>query len=151
MAQRFAPATPKFPHMLHGGDYNPEHVGWDQPEVLEEDIRLFRKAHINCVSLGIFSWAKLEPEEGVYDLGWLDEIIDRLYANGIYTVLATPSRRKTPSGWRRNIRRCCVSVQTGCGTSTVTARTTATPRRCTGKRSPRSTPGWQNITPTTRQ
>lgn len=62
-----------------------------QPEVLEEDIRLFRKAHINCVSLGIFSWAKLEPEEGVYDFGWLDEIIDRLYANGIYTVLATPS------------------------------------------------------------
>lgn len=90
MAQRFAPATPKFPHMLHGGDYNPEQ--WlDQPEVLEEDIRLFRKAHINCVSLGIFSWAKLEPEEGVYDFGWLDGIIDRLYANGIYTVLATPS------------------------------------------------------------
>lgn len=90
MAQRFAPATPKFPHMLHGGDYNPEQ--WlDQPEVLEEDIRLFWKAHINCVSLGIFSWAKLEPEEGVYDFGWLDEIIDRLYANGIYTVLATPS------------------------------------------------------------
>ena len=90
MAQRFAPATPKFPHMLHGGDYHPEQ--WlDQPEVLEEDIRLFRKAHINCVSLGIFSWAKLEPEEGVYDFGWLDEIIDRLYANGIYTVLATPS------------------------------------------------------------
>lgn len=90
MAQRFAPATPKFPHMLHGGDYNPEQ--WlDQPEVLEEDIRLFRKAHINCVSLGIFSWAKLEPEEGVYDFGWLDEIIDRLYANGIYTVLATLS------------------------------------------------------------
>ena len=90
MAQRFAPATPKFPHMLHGGDYNPEQ--WlDQPEVLEEDIRLFRKAHINCVSLGISSWAKLEPEEGVYDFGWLDEIIDRLYANGIYTVLATPS------------------------------------------------------------
>ena len=51
MAQRFAPATPKFPHMLHGGDYNPDQ--WlDQPEVLEEDIRLFRKAHINCVSLG---------------------------------------------------------------------------------------------------
>lgn len=90
MRQKFTPATPKFPHMLHGGDYNPEQ--WlDQPEVLEDDIRLFQKAHINCVSLGIFSWAKLEPEEGVYDFGWLDEIIDRLYANGIYTVLATPS------------------------------------------------------------
>ena len=86
MAQRFAPATPKFPHMLHGGDYNPEQ--WlDQPEVLEEDIRLFRKAHINCVSLGIFSLAKLEPEEGVYDFGWLDEISGGLCADGIWTLL----------------------------------------------------------------
>ena len=41
--------------------------------------------------MAIFAWAQLEPQEGVYDFGWLDEIIDRLYANGIYTVLATPS------------------------------------------------------------
>lgn len=57
MAQRFAPATPKFPHMLHGGDYNPEQ--WlDQPEVLEEDIRLFRKAHINWCEPGHFLLGK---------------------------------------------------------------------------------------------
>ena len=153
MAQRFAPATPKFPHMLHGGDYNPEQ--WlDQPEVLEEDIRLFRKAHINCVSLGIFSWAKLEPEEGVYDFGWLDEIIDRLYANGIYTVLATPSGARPQwlaQKYPEVLRVRPDGLRNFYGTSTVTARTTATPRRCTGKRSPRSTPGWQNITPTTRQ
>lgn len=47
-----------------------------------------KEAHINCVSLGIFAWAKLEPREGDYQLDWMAEIIDRLYKNGIYTILA---------------------------------------------------------------
>lgn len=80
----------KFPKLLHGGDYNPEQ--WlDYPGVLEEDIRLMKEANVNCVSLGIFSWAMLEPEEGHYEFGWLEEIISRLYDNGIYTILATPT------------------------------------------------------------
>ena len=76
--------------LLHGGDYNPDQ--WlDCPEVLEEDIKLMKEAHVNCVSLGIFAWGKLEPEEGRYDLDWLGEIIDRLFENGISTILATPT------------------------------------------------------------
>ena len=64
-------------HLLHGGDYNPEQ--WlDCPEILEEDIRLMKEAGVNCVTLGVFSWAVLEPEEGVYHFGWLEEIIDNL-------------------------------------------------------------------------
>lgn len=90
MKQQFSSATPKFPHLLHGGDYNPEQ--WLMyPEVLEQDIALFRQANINCVSLGIFSWANLEPQKDVFTFEWLDRIIDRLYENGIYTILATPS------------------------------------------------------------
>lgn len=35
----------KYPHLLHGGDYNPEQ--WiDCPQVLEEDIRLMKEAHV---------------------------------------------------------------------------------------------------------
>lgn len=80
----------KYPKLLHGGDYNPDQ--WlDYPDVLEEDIRLMKQAHVNCVSLGIFSWTKLEPSEGEFRLDWLGEIIDRLYENGVYTVLATPT------------------------------------------------------------
>lgn len=57
MAQRFAPATPKFPHMLHGGDYNPEQ--WlDQPEVLEEDIRLFPESPHQLCEPGHFLLGK---------------------------------------------------------------------------------------------
>ena len=68
-------------HLLHGGDYNPEQ--WlDCPEVLEEDIRLMKEAGVNCVTLGVFSWAVLEPEEGVYDFEWLEEIIDNLGDSG---------------------------------------------------------------------
>ena len=52
--------------LLHGGDYNPEQ--WlEYPEILEKDIELFKKAGINTVTMGMFSWSKLEPEEGKYD------------------------------------------------------------------------------------
>ena len=76
--------------LLYGGDYNPEQ--WlDRPDILAEDIRLMKKAHVNVVSMGIFSWAALEPSDGNYDFSWLQERIDSLYANGIYTILATPT------------------------------------------------------------
>ncbi len=90
MNYKHAPATPKFPHMLHGGDYNPEQ--WlNDPDILEKDIALMKKAKINCVSLGIFSWADLEPQKDNFTFDWLDKVIDSLYENGIYTILATPS------------------------------------------------------------
>lgn len=76
--------------LLHGGDYNPEQ--WlDAPEILEKDIQYMKEAKINTVTLGVFSWAVLEPEEGVFQFQWLEEIIDRLYQNGINIILATPS------------------------------------------------------------
>lgn len=85
-----SPLTPRFPHLLHGGDYNPDQ--WlKYPEILKRDVELMKEAGVNCVSVGIFSWISLEPEEGVYTFDWLTDVIDRLYKNGIYTVLATPS------------------------------------------------------------
>ena len=76
--------------LLHGGDYNPEQ--WlDRPDILAQDIELMKKARVNTVTLGVFSWSVLEPEEGVFNLDWLADIIHDLYANGICTILATPS------------------------------------------------------------
>ena len=65
MTYKFPPVSSKAPHMLHGADYNPEQ--WLRyPEILEEDIRLMKLAKCNVMSIGIFSWVSLEPEEGVY-------------------------------------------------------------------------------------
>lgn len=85
--------TPLFPRLnglLHGGDYNPEQ--WlDRPDILEEDVRLMREAGVNSATLGVFSWSVLEPQEGTFQLDWLRSIIDTLYKNGIFTILATPT------------------------------------------------------------
>lgn len=90
MGINYDPITKKCNHMLHGGDYNPEqwmHV----PGIWDEDIRLMKLANCNVMSVGIFSWTALEPEEGRFEFEWLDRVMDNLYQNGINTILATPS------------------------------------------------------------
>ena len=80
----------KHPFFGHGGDYNPDQ--WRHiPGTLDEDIRLMKLSGCNLMSVGIFSWAALEPEEGVYDFDWLQEVLDKFAENGIYAFLATPS------------------------------------------------------------
>ena len=79
-----------YPHMIHGADYNPDQwIG--EPGIWDEDMRLMDLSHMNSATVGIFSWSRLEPAEGVYDFTWLDEIMDRLAAHGKRVVLATPS------------------------------------------------------------
>jgi beta-galactosidase len=85
--------TRKVSHMIYGGDYNPEQ--WPE-EVWEEDVRLMREAGVNLVSLGIFSWAKLEARPGEYDFDWLDRIIGLLYENGVMVNLATATASPPP-------------------------------------------------------
>lgn len=78
------------PGFLHGADYNPDQ--WlHQPGIIEQDIAMMKEARCNVMSVGIFSWSTLEPEEGRYQFAWLDEVLDKLYANGISVFLATPS------------------------------------------------------------
>lgn len=50
-----------------------------------------KKAHINTVTLGVFSWSTLEPIKDCFNFTWLIDIIDKLYDNGIQVILATPS------------------------------------------------------------
>ncbi|KAA8821720.1 beta-galactosidase [Bifidobacterium vespertilionis] len=72
--------------IAYGADYNPDQ--WPE-EIWDDDIRLMREAHVNVVSLAIFSWARLEPREGEWDFGWLDRIIDKLGGAGIAVDLAS--------------------------------------------------------------
>jgi beta-galactosidase len=85
--------TPKVPHMIYGGDYNPEQ--WPE-EIWDEDVRLMRETGVNLVSLGIFSWAKLEPRQGEYDFDWLDRIISLLHEKGVMVNLATATASPPP-------------------------------------------------------
>lgn len=76
--------------LLHGGDYNPDQ--WlSYPDVLKQDVEFMKLAHANTFSIGMFAWAALEPEEGVYDFEWLDEVIERIHSIGGRLILATPS------------------------------------------------------------
>lgn len=87
------PINPNFPHILHGGDYNPDQ--WqDRPDILREDMRLMKLANCNEMSVAIFAWQALEPEDGVFDFSFLDRAMDDIYAAGGRVILATPSAAK---------------------------------------------------------
>ncbi|ACL41086.1 Beta-galactosidase [Pseudarthrobacter chlorophenolicus A6] len=77
-----------------GGDYNPEQ--WPV-SVRLEDLELMQEAGVNFLSVGIFSWALLEPVEGQYDFGWLDEVLDNLAGIGVRVALATATA--APPAW----------------------------------------------------
>ncbi len=79
--------------MVYGGDYNPDQ--WPE-DVWHEDVRLMREAGVNLVSLGIFSWSRLEPAEGRYDFEWLDRVIELLHEGGVRVNLATATASPPP-------------------------------------------------------
>ncbi|MCS3841790.1 beta-galactosidase [Microbacterium sp. AK031] len=79
--------------ILFGGDYNPEQ--WD-PAVWREDVALMQQAGVNLVTVGVFSWAMLEPTPGAREFGWLDEVLDLLHGAGIAVDLATPTASPPP-------------------------------------------------------
>jgi beta-galactosidase len=87
------------PHVLYGGDYNPEQ--WPE-EVWLEDVALMREAGVNLATVGVFSWALLEPEPGRYDFDWLDRLLDLLAENGIFANLATATASPPPWLARRH-------------------------------------------------
>lgn len=101
---------PQIDGLMHGGDYNPEQ--WlDRPDILKKDIEMMKKAHVNVVTLGVFSWSMYEPVEGEYHFDWLKEIVNNLYKNGIYFILATPSGarpawldKKYPKAMRTSVK-----------------------------------------------
>ncbi|WP_203183682.1 beta-galactosidase [Streptomyces pratensis] len=79
--------------ILFGGDYNPEQ--WPE-EVWADDVRLMKEAGVNSVTIGVFSWAKIEPRPGAREFGWLDRLLDLVHASGVGVVLATPTSSPPP-------------------------------------------------------
>ena len=75
-----------FKRILYGGDYNPNQWG---KEIWKEDMRIFKDARINSATINVFSWAKIQPSEEIYNFTELDEIIDMLSRENYDIVLAT--------------------------------------------------------------
>ena len=144
----FGPTNPAYPHMLHGGDYNPDqwmHI----PGIWEEDMRLMKLAVCNAMSLAIFSWASLEPREGEFEFGWLDAIMDKLADNGAYALMATPPAQNR-HGSVNAIRRLAVWMPRVCGSLTAAATTTAEHLPSIGRNAGLSTQNWPPAIETTR-
>lgn len=76
----------KHSQIAFGGDYNPEQ--WDE-DTWKEDMRLFKLAHVDTVTLNVFSWASLQPAEDEYSFEKLDRIMEMVRENGLKVVLAT--------------------------------------------------------------
>ncbi|AYF28862.1 beta-galactosidase [Micromonospora tulbaghiae] len=77
----------------YGADYNPEQ--WPE-QTWAEDVELMRRAGVNLVSVGIFSWALLQPTPERYVFDWLDRAIDLLHDGGISVDLATATASPPP-------------------------------------------------------
>lgn len=76
-----------------GGDYNPEQ--WPA-DVRAEDLVLMRRAHVDLATVGVFSWAQVEPREGEFDFSLFDEVIDGLHESGVKLCLATMTASPPP-------------------------------------------------------
>ncbi|WP_305024029.1 beta-galactosidase [Paenibacillus lacisoli] len=77
-----------------GVDYYPEQ--WDR-SLWEQDAVLMKEAGVHVVRMAEFAWSRLEPQEGRYDLAWLDEAIDLFGRYEIAVVLGIPTM--TPPLW----------------------------------------------------
>ncbi|MEU0207210.1 beta-galactosidase [Streptomyces canus] len=85
-----SPSSSKIPY---GGDYNPEQ--WPQ-EFWDADHRLFTRAGIDTLTVGVFSWSLTQPAEDTYDFTVLDRVLDRAAAEGRQVCLGTGTAALPP-------------------------------------------------------
>lgn len=76
----------KINKILYGGDYNPEQ--WDEA-TRDEDMVLLPKAGVDIVTINVFSWARIQPSENVYDFSDLDSIVKRVTDKGMKICMGT--------------------------------------------------------------
>ena len=72
--------------ILYGGDYNPEQ--WDEA-TRDEDMVMLPKAGVDIVTINVFSWARIQPSENVYDFSDLDSIVKRVTEKGMKICMGT--------------------------------------------------------------
>lgn len=76
----------KMTKLPYGGDYNPEQ--WPE-EIWNEDMKLLPEAGIDTVTLNVFSWAAIQPDEVTYDFERLDKIVNMVTDHHMNICMAT--------------------------------------------------------------
>jgi beta-galactosidase len=90
-AERYLPSEQL---MTVGVYYYPE--AWPEAQ-WERDIQNIKGFGFEFIHVGEFAWAFMEPEEGRYEFGWLERVVDLARRNGLKVVLCTPT--PTPPIW----------------------------------------------------
>ena len=80
--------------MEFGCAWYPEH--WPESR-WPEDLRLMREARMSFVRMAEFAWSRIEPEEGRFELEWLERAVEAASAVGLRVVLGTPTA--SPPMW----------------------------------------------------
>ena len=63
---------------------------------LDDDLDLMQQAGFSVIRVGESTWATWEPEDGVFDLDWLQPVLDGAHSRGIAVVLGTPTYAVPP-------------------------------------------------------
>ncbi|TGK11721.1 beta-galactosidase [Leptospira fletcheri] len=79
--------------MKFGADYYPEQ--WT-PNDWKEDLRIMKDMGLSVVRLAEFSWALVEPKEGLFDFSFWDKILDLVGKFEMQAILGTPTATFPP-------------------------------------------------------
>ncbi|MGW2643045.1 beta-galactosidase [Streptomyces sp. NPDC001348] len=88
-------------HVLFGAAYYHEYTPAYDPglrpgEQLKTDLDLMAEAHFTVIRVGESVWSTWEPENGRFDLDWLQPVLDGAHERGISVVLGTPTYAVPP-------------------------------------------------------
>ncbi|MFF0018569.1 beta-galactosidase [Streptomyces sp. NPDC005374] len=73
-------------------EYTPAYDPQLQPdERLKADLDLMAEANFTVIRVGESVWSTWEPENGTFDLDWLQPVLDGAHERGISVVLGTPT------------------------------------------------------------
>ena len=74
--------------MQIGVGYNPEKYDKEQ---WQRDALLMAQTGVRVVKFGEYAWGAIEPSDGQFNFGWLDEAITLFSQHGLQIVLCTPA------------------------------------------------------------
>ncbi|MGP3915604.1 beta-galactosidase [Nonomuraea sp. 10N515B] len=80
--------------VLFGAAYYYEYQ--PSPGQLKIDLDLMADAHFNVIRVGESVWSTWEPENGRFDLDWLEPVLDGAHERGISVILGTPTYAVPP-------------------------------------------------------